>query len=119
MTDAPPHTVNVEWILIGLMVAIVGVILLLDRAGVVRAAGGWNLWPLLLIGLGIRRMIRSRAEGRRGGGVLVFVGCWLLLSSLELTRFRVFWPLALIAVGIGMIWKALLEQRPSAAKTES
>jgi cell wall-active antibiotic response 4TMS protein YvqF len=78
MTDQRQAVVNVEWVVIGSMMAIAGGILLLDRAGIVRAAGGWHLWPLILIGLGIRRMFRSQGEGRPHGGVLVLVGFCLI-----------------------------------------
>jgi hypothetical protein len=118
VTDEVTHTATVEWIVVGTMMSILGGILLLDRAGIVSAAGGWNLWPLLLVGLGINRMFRSPAGSRRQGRVLVFVGGWLLLGSLGLLRFKVFWPLLLVAVGVTMIWKALAERNPPVAKPE-
>jgi hypothetical protein len=52
-------------------------------------------------------------DGGGGGGWWVFFGVWMLLNETRLWRFHDSWPLLLVAIGINVIWKELV-QRPRA-----
>ena len=59
----------------------------------------------------------SPAKNSRGGGAwLVFIGAWLLLNNLGFLEFRTSWPLVIVAVGIMIIWGALVRTPASGVK---
>jgi hypothetical protein len=100
---------NPGWagVVVGLMIAGLGLILLLDQTGWFGWRTTWSLWPLLLIGMGLARFVSPRPDGPREGGWLMFIGTWLLLNEMRVLRFRDSWPLILVAVGIHTMWKAV------------
>jgi LiaF transmembrane domain len=115
MLDQPRQSVSPEAAAIGAVIMMLGVVLLLDQAGIVRWSGGWTFWPFALIGGGLAKLLTRREDGSRAGGWLLFIGVWLLLNDLHVLR-RNSWPLFIVAVGISIIWKALT--RPSNANVE-
>jgi predicted membrane protein len=94
-------------LVLGVTIALVGVVLLLDRLGLVDAGFVLRLWPIGIFGAGA--VIYAQAQNRGGsvnGGILMFVGAWLLLNSLGITRvgfWDLFWPLVLITIGTMLI----------------
>jgi hypothetical protein len=106
---------NPGWagIVVGLMIVGLGVVLLLDQTGMFGWRGGWNLWPLLVIGLGLARFIQPRPDGSREGGWLIFIGVWLLLNEMNVLRYRESWPLFLVAAGVHTMWKAVVRRKPA------
>ena len=111
--DGPPRAAG---IVMGLTIAGLGLILLLDQTGVLGWHPSWSVWPFLLIGIGLARFATPRSDGSRDGLWLVVVGMWLLLNELRVLRFRDSWPLLLVAFGVLHIWKAL---RPRRARQSS
>lgn len=91
----------------GLLIMGVGIALLLGRLGILEVRGLWDLWPLLLIGLGLGKLLTPRPDGSRYGGGLLLIGVWLLLSQLHIWRASDSWPLFLVAFGIKTVWTAL------------
>ena len=103
--ERPP---NLEMLIAGALLSVAGLLLLLDWAGVIAGAGFGSLWPLVLIGVGVSRLFPSEdGRPRRRGWVFVVVGAFLVLNDTRVLRFREFWPLLLVAIGIVMIWQAL------------
>src|SRR5579859_651203 len=47
-------------VVVGTIIVAVGVILLLDNMGVVRAGDLWQYWPVALIAVGLSRVVESR-----------------------------------------------------------
>ncbi|HPC83318.1 MAG TPA: DUF5668 domain-containing protein [Thermoanaerobaculaceae bacterium] len=97
-------------LIMGLAVCALGVLFTLDRLDVLDAGRLIEYWPLLLVAMGLARLLEAPGGRGRGFGlVLVVVGSWLLLYNLEVVDFSLWnlWPLALVLVGAGMIWKAL------------
>jgi hypothetical protein len=94
-------------IVMGLTIALLGVLLLLDQTGILGWHPSWSIWPFLLIGIGLARAATPRPDGSREGLWLVVIGAWLLLNQLRVLRFRDSWPLLLVAFGALHIWKAL------------
>jgi len=96
---------NVRWgIAWGFLLVLVGVGLLLDHMGFPFVSHIYRFWPLLLVLFGFMNLT---TQSNRGFGVaMVIVGVLLQLNSLEIIHltFRDFWPVAIIVVGIFMIW---------------
>ena len=99
-------------IVMGLTIALLGVVLLLDQTGLLGWHPSWSIWPFLLIGIGLAQAATPRSDGSRGGLRLVVIGAWLLLNELRVLRFRDSWPLLLVALGVVQIWEALRPSTP-------
>ena len=95
----------------GLLIIALGVVLLVDQAGIVTLFGRSTFWPFLVIAFGLARLSQRHASGRRHGGGWVFFGVLLLLNEMRVVRFRDSWPLILVAIGIGMVWKEMFRRR--------
>jgi predicted membrane protein len=94
----------------GLVVLIVGVILLLDRLGVVYARDVFRFWPILLVAAGTVLLVEAASlTVRTIGGTLLAIGLILQANNLGYLHIRgdVIWPLALIGAGIVMLGRAL------------
>ena len=93
-----------------------GIILMLDRMGVVDAREAFRLWPLVIVAGGATMYFQGPRAGRTNGAIVMFVGGWLLLNSLGVVRLGIwdlFWPLVLIAAGTALVMQTL--QRTSEA----
>src|SRR4029450_10298957 len=105
---------NPGWagVVIGLMIAGLGLVLFLDQTGLF----GWRvvsrLWAVLVIGPRRARSSPPRPDGTREGGWLIFIGTWLLLNEMRVLRFRDSWPLILVALGVHTMWKAVMRRTP-------
>ena len=94
---------------VGLVFVFVGVVVLLDRSGIVRHYLPEQLWPFVLIIAGALRLTapapddRRRRSRRPGLGWLI-VGCWGAINEFRAFGFDydTSWPLLVIA-----IWHAL------------
>lgn len=86
----------------GLIIAGLGVILLLAKSEIVPIQHLFNYWPLLVVAVGVARLVGGGREDRRHGLTFVFIGCWLLISSLGLfgLSWGTSWPLTMVAVGL-------------------
>lgn len=98
-------------LLLGALIMGAGVILLLDQQGILSADRVFNyFWPAVLITGGIVTVVDCRGKGGRGlwGFIMLGWGTLLLLSNLGIGHFRFesVWPLAIIGVGIAMIYQA-------------
>ncbi len=91
----------------GLILITLGVLFLLDQAGVIhfwQFLGTW--WPSILILAGLLQ-VRSSWPPRRSGGVfLILLGAFFQISNLEIfpwwTASRL-WPLVLITLGLWLL----------------
>jgi predicted membrane protein len=113
--DQPTRTPKVvvvhggaHWGLIwGFIILIVGVALLLDHMGVIPFDYVYHFWPSLLVLFGIMNLIS--ASNRGFGFMLIVAGLLLQLNKLGFLRlsFADLWPVAIIGIGILMIWGSL------------
>jgi cell wall-active antibiotic response 4TMS protein YvqF len=99
-------------------IAVVGVLLLLDRTGALTWPGHWGIWPLLLIGYGLSRMVQSRYEAPRGLFPLA-LGVWFFGGQARWWSLRETWPLLLVALGFGIAWSAYVGSEPVMAADEA
>ncbi len=95
---------------IGLM--LFGVVMLIDRSGLMDAGRVLRFWPLILIAIGVQQLAWGRRPGDHAswpglsGLVWIAIGGVFLLNSLGITRasvFELFWPILLIGVGLRLL----------------
>lgn len=97
-----------RWGLIwGFIIVFVGVALLLDHMDILPFGAVYRFWPLLLVVFGFMNV--TTQSGRAFGFVLIVAGVLLQLNKLGRIHlsFADIWPLAIIAVGVLMIWGSL------------
>ena len=85
-----------------------GTMFLLERLGYVSSGQVLQLWPLLVICIGLVHLVRPGSG--RPSIFLLLGGIWLQISTLELfgLDFSTSWPLAIIAVGASFVFESLL-----------
>lgn len=91
---------------LGLVLIIVGLVLALDSAGVLRTEGLGRWWPLLLIGVGVVKVRQPREDGQRAAGVafLMLGGLFLFTSILAV---RSAWPMLMVGFGAFLLWQGV------------
>jgi len=92
----------------GIVIVAVGVILLLDQEGVVHAWDVWRFWPVVLIGFGLARMVRSGdAPDKLWGIIEIGFGVIFLLGALGYRHFSFShtWPLLIVGVGLWLLYQ--------------
>jgi len=109
-TDASPRLV------LGIGVIILGIFLTLDQIPVLRDSRVMefliDLWPLILVTMGIVKIRQSTSRNNTGGYSLVIVGLFLLLITLGHGHFaELIWPAILVAVGVSIVLNALKQRR--------
>ncbi|MGH9139575.1 MAG: LiaF transmembrane domain-containing protein [Vicinamibacterales bacterium] len=108
MTDQPQTTRNAGGGVIGLVIMLIGITLLLDRAGIVRIEMPYRaFWGVVVITIGLVKLSQVRPDGRRTGGWWLLFGAWMLLNELHIWRFKESWPLLIVAAGLNMVWKEM------------
>lgn len=101
-------------IFIGLLLVGLGVLFLLRELHVTTGSiliGGW--WALLIVALGLSKLLRPHRAKHVGEGVmLAILGAWLFLAHTERygLSYENSWPLVLVAVGAGMVARALAQR---------
>jgi cell wall-active antibiotic response 4TMS protein YvqF len=104
-------------VVIGTMLTGLGVVLLLDRTGTVLWSGRWSLWPVLLIGYGVARLVQSWRTAPRGLFPLA-LGLWWLAGEAGWLSIPTTWPLLLIVLGVGVVWHAMVRPSEPASPSE-
>jgi hypothetical protein len=91
----------------GALIVAAGVALLLDHLGFIAIGSLFRFWPMILIFFGVGHLFTP--SNRTWGGILIVVGVVFQLNNLGIThlRFADMWPLAIIAVGLMLMWGAL------------
>src|SRR5262245_10863130 len=101
-------------LIIGLIVIGLGVLFFLGTMGVIEIHTVWRYWPVALIGLRLAKALTPGGiEGRVFAGGVALSGTLLLLDNLEYINFswKRIWPLALVFVGVAIVWRALAGNR--------
>lgn len=97
-----------QQVLVGLVMAVLGVVFLLDNFHVFDVRRILPFWPLVLVGLGTLMLTQPGRDARRGVGLaLIVVGSLLTLRHLGIFHFqwRDLWPLLLIGLGVVVMLK--------------
>lgn len=106
-----PGSAMTPRLIIGLAIALFGVVLVLDRLNLVVADQALRWWPAVIVAVGALIYTQSRRVGSGINGIIVMiVGGWLLLNSVGIVRVRfweMFWPLILVGIGSMLVSQAL------------
>ena len=106
MTDLHPwQRQNNTGLVFGAAIMLFGVMMLLDQLGLIDGVDYAVFWPLVVMAIGVVKLSRRGADGRRHGVWWLFFGTWMLLSQLHVLWLRDSWPLFLVALGVAIIWK--------------
>jgi len=102
---------------LGAGIVLFGLVLMLDRLGIVDADYVLRLWPVIIIAVGVQRFFHPRAgRSNTAGIVLMAVGGVFLLQSLGIMRasiWELFWPGMLIFFG----WRLMQRTTPGFGPT--
>ncbi len=103
----------------GALVVAAGVALLLDHMGFISLGSLFRFWPMILIFFGVGNLFTEST--RAWGAILIVVGVVFQLNSLGITHvhFADLWPLAIIAVGLILMWSAMRPPVVSKGSTDS
>ena|SRR5436190_17484781 len=98
-------------LLVGMAIALFGVVLVLDRLNLAVAGQVLQFWPAVIIAVGALLFVQSRHVGGGANGVILMViGSWLLLNTLGILQVRfweLFWPMVLIGIGSVLVMQTL------------
>jgi predicted membrane protein len=101
-------------LVVGLAIALFGVVLVLDRLNLVVADQALEWWPAVIVAIGALMYTQSRRTGGGLNGIIVMIiGGWLLLNSVGIVRVRfweMFWPMVLIGIGSVLVMHAMRRQ---------
>jgi predicted membrane protein len=91
----------------GLIVVSIGVALLLSNLNILPFGEVYRFWPLLIVVFGAMNM--TTQNGRSFGFICIIAGLLLQADKLGMIHltFAAIWPLAIIAVGVLLIWGSL------------
>ncbi|HXY24302.1 MAG TPA: DUF5668 domain-containing protein [Candidatus Acidoferrum sp.] len=95
----------------GVVIALVGLVILLDNLNIVAASRLFRFWPVLLIACGVMYFF-SRGS-RVWGAIVIAFGVLLQLDRLAIIHLTwgMIWGLGWIAVGVAVMWGSLAARR--------
>jgi len=94
----------------GVLMIGIGVFLLLIQFDVIHTYSIWNWWPLWPIGAGLWKLSQWNDPKQLGSGAtMALIGVWLMFANFGWygLTWHNSWPLALVAVGLGIVVGAL------------
>ncbi len=107
---------------LGLIIIALGALWTLDNLDIVESEPILRWWPIVLVAVGLAKLVGTGARQHTALGViLVAAGGWLLAEQFGLVRISVWdlWPLALVAIGFGMLSRSMGRQREVAQEPSS
>lgn len=92
-------------IVMGALLVAAGAALLIERLGAMPPIWRNGVWPVLLIGYGMARLLQPSGRGREG---LFFVlgGAWWLAGASGWISLERTWPLLFVAAGLSMMFQS-------------
>lgn len=105
---------NTGRLAIGLVMLSLGALMLSDNLGINLPIRLWNLWPLVVVGLGSMKLLWPRDADDRKNGFWILVGglyCWISSWRLFGLHWGSAWPIFLIAIGVQMVFENLSAAR--------
>jgi predicted membrane protein len=97
-------------LIFGAFIIIVGSLFLLDNLRIIDAGNFSDYWPSFFVIIGLIRLAQAESNaGRFIGFFIALIGLLWILQNLDLITFSLvdYWPVALVAAGIALIWKTL------------
>jgi predicted membrane protein len=101
-------------LVLGVAIAIAGVLFTLDNLHILHARDYLRFWPMALIAIGLVHVSQAKtAAGSIGGGIWILAGTVLLGNRLGFFYANIwnFWPLILVLVGGRIVWQTMNANR--------
>jgi predicted membrane protein len=101
-------------LVLGVAIAIAGVLFTLDNLHILHARDYLRFWPVVLIAIGLLHVSQAKtAAGSIGGGIWILAGTVLLGNRLGFFYANIlnFWPLILVLVGGRIVWQTMNANR--------
>ncbi len=95
-------------LILGVAIAVAGVLFTLDNLHVLRAREYLEYWPVVLVAIGVVHISQAKTTaGVVGGGIWILVGTVMLGNRLGFVHTNIwnFWPLVLVLVGGRIVWQ--------------
>lgn len=109
-TPAPAPPSTRLWI--GIAVIVVGILAALDNLPFVEDHFFLNLWPVVLVIVGIGKVSRGQSEKGISGYVLILAGAFILVHNFASDGLsNAMGPLFIVALGVFLVTKALRKNR--------
>jgi predicted membrane protein len=106
---------------VGTIILLVGIVFLLQNLGIFYVYRLWELWPVILIAMGIGRLVDARDWHRKAWGATVAaIGVVFLAINLGYLPPRIWnllWPAALIFWGIVLLVRGFGKDTPWTARS--
>jgi predicted membrane protein len=102
-------------IVLGLMIATLGVLFTLDNLHVLRARDFLPFWPMVFIAIGLAQLAQATTSSRVwSGSIWIGIGILMIANRIGLLRVNIwaYWPLLLVLVGGRMFWRAFRAGAP-------
>lgn len=106
--DRPRRHARASQLFYGLLIAVIGIVFLLDNLEIVEAHEVFRFWPVIIIVFGLFRIAGAVSpRGKLLGLFFIAVGILFLLDRLYIINvdFWDWWPLILVFVGINILMK--------------
>lgn len=117
--DTNPARVNLGRVVVGAAFLVWGLLLTLDRTGVVYVRHAGALWPLVLVALGVGKIAGCDSRrGLRSGMWLLVIGLWFALNEFTVFGYHDTWPLLVVAAGAMMVWDVITGSGAARSATE-
>lgn len=109
---------NASRLVIGMSIAIAGILFFLDNLGLVHTENLFSYWPVVLIAIGVAQLVQTRTWGGYAWSLaFILGGCWILAENVGIISVSL-WklsPLLLVLLGASIAWRAYWT--PSAPST--
>lgn len=113
--------VSVQLVL-GLAVATLGILFLLDNLDVLDARDVIRFWPIVLVTIGAVQISQARTPARVVSGLIwILVGSVMLGNRLDVLPWDVwdFWPLIIVGAGAYIVWLSIFKRPDQPVETSS
>jgi predicted membrane protein len=120
-TRGPRRQQPAVQVVMGLIIAMAGVLFTLDNLNVLRARNFLQFWPLVFITIGLAQIAQARSSSRVwAGSIWIAIGLLMLANRLGLLPVNVWslWPLLLVFVGARIFWRAYSARPAPDAQTD-
>jgi hypothetical protein len=104
---------------VGIFLLIIGIILLLDNFDLLHVGSIWRYWPAIIIAIGLGKLLDAQlVREYQKACWMLFLGSWLFISELHVfgMSYGNSWPILLIGIGVGMLWKSFYPDHMRIAK---
>ncbi len=102
-------------LVIGICLALFGVLMFVDQLGFIDGYYLFRLWPVILIVVGITMFVQRHRRPRFSNGIiLICIGVWLLLNTLGIVHvqpWNFIWPIVLVFFGARMITRSVAGEK--------